>query len=651
MSIKENELNGSNGNVGTKNNVDSKSARFTVRHRVSKAPLMMHDLSECTGSDDCVHEQGVSMNGKEQKGVAPAQSIKASVSRQKKSVSSQSIKNTAKVHKRSATVQSNKTSAKAQKTVPMLNVETSEDEQNTVQAVKTSVKSEVNTTPLEGIKTNVKEQVTTSAVPSETKSFVGLKLVQKITNTKNKLFTGGIVASLVVAIIAGSTFGVGKMLPANTDLFQWVNGMATDVHADQLDKQGKTNDAILEFEKAIQQSPNDVSAYKKLAYIYEMDTRDMGKATKVLKDAILVTDSDPDLWRLLAYAQYWNGENLDAAKSIQKSLDLRRDDSLSTSTLALIVAAGGDLARGKDLIQQAMNNDSSNGGVYFNASLMYRLYAKDTNKAEELIRHAIKLEPNNSTFWWELSNVLAVENKKDDVEQALRQAKNFQPDNASRVKDLAEYLTYSESKNAEGADLFRQAVSMGLDDASTLRDLAGALFNAGKYAEAAVEAQKTVDLQPNNADYVLLLGRSQYLALNYTAARDAFTQLVNLDQGNATNWNWLGLAYYQAGDYAKAIANFNKALQVDNRDANIWTNLADATDKSGDLYNAADYALNALSINPNSDFAWDIVDRVGNDMIKNNQSNLAKQLFTQATAYQSTSAERGKVVGDLGQFS
>ncbi len=270
--------------------------------------------------------------------------------------------------------------------------------------------------------------------------------------------------------------------------------------------------------------------YKKLAAIYEVDTREWTKAIKVLKDALLINDSDPDVYRLLAYAQFWHGENMDAAKSAQKAIDLRRDDALATSTMALIVAAGGDLSKGKDLMQQSMNTDSNNAAVMSNAALFYRLYAKDDNKAEELIRKAIKMAPNNANNWWELSNILRSENRKDDCEQALRKAHTMQPDSGFRTADLADYLSStSEKKYEEAADLYRQAISQGLDDASTIDALGAALFNGGKYAEAAVEYQKAVDLQTNNTDHVLMLGRSQYEAKNYAAAKDAFTKLINLD--------------------------------------------------------------------------------------------------------------------------
>lgn len=600
MNTKENNNNENNGSV--------KSPRFTARHRAGKKPSVPVKSARATAKP---HKKPLN--------IRKAVGAKPGIG---------SFENTVQP------IQSTESASDVQ-------IETEAD--TPVESKSTTATFEKGTTSLGA--TDPQDE------PSPAKSVTHLKLVKNLVDNNRKLFTGGFIATLVVSIIAGSTFGIGKMLPVNTGVVQFVTGMITDAHADQLSQQGKISDAILEYEKAIQQSPNDLTAYKKLATIYELETREWTKATKVLKDALIINDSDFDVHRLLAYAQFWNGETMDAAKSAQKAIDLHRGDALATSTMALIVAAGGDLSKGKDLIQQSMNTDSNNAAVISNAALFYRLYAKDDNKAEELIRKAIKMAPNDVNNWWELSNVLRNQNKKDDAEQALRKAHTMQPDSGFRTADLASYLgSTSVKKYDEAADLYRQAISQGFDDASTVDALAAALFNGGKYSEAAVQYQKAADLQPGNAQYVLMLGRSQYEAKNYTAAKDAFTKLVGMD-GKYTSYNWLGVAYFAAGDYNAAVSTFNAALKINSNDATLWANLANATDKLGDTFDAADYAFNGLDLDSNNDTVWSTIDQIGNHMIKNNQRDLAREFFSEAAEYQSTSAGRSQVVTDLNRLS
>ncbi len=640
MNTKDNGTRNSktqNGNTGSKSSGSITSPRFTVRHRVGKAPLMMHEMTECTGEGDCIHEQGTH-------NTEPKMSSTKSVAAPKK-VAVKAVKTT-------RTVKTNKVKtmvAQNTESQEIASVDTINGSTGTAAASvpgSHAVNDTVNNVGNNPVNTNVSDSAQMS-----TKFDRHLQSVKTFVENNRKMLGGGLIATLVVGVIAGSTLGIGKMLPANTDIATFITAKMTDGHADQLSKQGKISDAILEYEKAIQQAPNDLTAYKKLASLYESDTHEWDKAIKVLKDAVMISDADADVYRLLAYAQFWSGQNDDASKSAQKAIDLRRDDSMATSTMALIVGAGGDLSKGKDLIQQSLNSDNNNPGVIANAALFYRLYAKDYSKAEELIRRAIAISPDDASNYWELSNIMRRAERLDEVEAALRKAQSLQSENGVRAVDLADYLSLTTTKKySEGADMYRKAISLGVDDVDTINSLAYALFNDGKYADAAVQFQKAADLQPNNADHVLMLGRSQYQLNNYSAAKDAFTKLLGLDT-SWSSYNWLGCADYGLGDYNTAISNFNTATKLNNSNASVYANLANALDKIGNTQHAADCAIDALICDAGNESAWTAIDQIGNHMISNNQKDLAVQFFKAALSYSSNASGRAQVVSDLNGIS
>ncbi|HEY9730842.1 MAG TPA: hypothetical protein V6C89_02955 [Drouetiella sp.] len=653
MNTKDNGTKNSkalNGNTGSKSGGSITSPRFTVRHRAGKTPLMMHEMTECTGEGDCIHEQGVHQ-------VEPvmASQVKSSASARKVSVKS----NVAV--KKVGTAKNIKPKTQASKSHVVESVSSAESTNvNSVTLTKKSINqgvaehaglNAVSATPFNATEFANSNDNETERAAMSTKFDRQLQSVKNFVENKRKILGGGLIATLAVGVIAGSTVGIGKMLPANTNIATFVTGKLTDFHADQLSKQGKISDAILEYEKAIQQSPGDLTAYKNLAGLYETDTYEWAKAVKVLKDAAMVSDADADVYQMLAYAQFWTGANDDAAKSAQKSIDLRRDDAIATSTMALIVGAGGDLPKGKDLIQQSLNADNNNPRVIANAALFYRLYAKDYSKAEELIRRAINIAPDDANNYWELSNIMRRENKMDEVEAALRKAQSLQPENGSRAVDLADYLSSADAKKySEGADMYRKAVSLGYDDVATIGALAAALYNDGKYADAAVQYQKAADLDPNNSDWELMIGRSQLQVKNYSAAKDAFTKLLGMD-ASASTYNWLGCANYGLGDYNTAISNFITSTKLNNTDATVYANLANADDKVGNMDAAANCAIDALIVDANSEQAWTAIDLIGNHMISNNQQAQAIQLFKTALSYSSNANGRAQVVTDLSRIS
>lgn len=625
-------ISGANTSNGVKERVAVKSPQFTVRHRAGKVPLMMHDMTECTGDGDCIHEQGVTdaKNIATVDGIARIDGMKSVDStRGVDSIAASKVEPTAKVKKASL--------KRVRVAKRLKSVQVSTETVNPVQASNEALPTTQNTA------TNTQE--------NPLKKVVQLNSVKKVVENNRRIFSGGAIATLVAGIIAGSTFGIGKVLPASTDVVTFVTGALTTNHADQLSKQGKTTDAILEYEKAIQQSPNDLSAYKKLATVYEMDTREWSKAIKTLNDAVMISDNDPDVYRLLSYAQLWAGQSEDAVKSAQKAIDLRRGDALATSTMALAVAAGGDLSKGKDMMQQALSMDGNNERVAANAALLYRVYAKDDNKAEELIRKAIKMSPDDANNYWELANLMKDQSKTGDAEAALRKSFALQPGSGFRAADLADYLSSTALKKySEAADMYRKSIELGYDDNSVVDALGAALFNAGKYTDAAAEYQKLVKLEPSNSNDVLMLGRSQFQSKNYAAAKDTFTKLVGMN-ASAASYNWLGCANYGLGDYNTAINNFNASLKLNNADAAVWANLADATDKTDNTFVAAGYALNALDIDANNSQAWVVLDQIGNHMIASNQKDMARDLFSQATKlFVSDAPGRSQVLADLSRI-
>ncbi|HEY9678746.1 MAG TPA: tetratricopeptide repeat protein [Drouetiella sp.] len=473
--------------------------------------------------------------------------------------------------------------------------------------------------------------------------------LDQLLESNKKWIASGIIASVAVSVIAGTAFGISKVMSSNTDPITYIKGFVNDRNGDQYMRDGKVVQAIDAYKKAIEVSPNDMEAYKKLGYLYEFDARDFDQAAKILKNATYQNDGDADIWRLLAYAQFWGGYNKDAMQSIQKSLDLRSDDPLATSVLALINAAGSDNSRARELMQQAMAKDPNNTDILRNASVLYRFYIKDNDKAEEIIRRAIKLAPSNSSMYYELGAVLNAENKNDDAVDALRKAKSLQPSDPYRSIDLAEAL-HNDGKNSEAEDSYIEAFSDGLHEANALFRYAGTLYDIGKYSDAEKQLKEAVSIAPSNSDYVLLLGKSQYYAGEYSAAIGTFTTLTVI-QNTAKNWNWVGVAQYAAKDYDGAIASFTKSISLDNSDATIWANRASAYDQKGDTTDASSDVLQSLKLDPNYESAWTEVVNIGNHMVNAWRPGDARALYQSALNYASNSLTRNTVAWNLQSLS
>lgn len=480
----------------------------------------------------------------------------------------------------------------------------------------------------------------------ESKISTTLRLLKSFAETNRRALSGGVVAALVAGIIVGGTIGLPKVLPANTNVIQYCQGLYDNTQGNTYVKQGQLVKAIKMFEQAMKDSPNDPAAYKQLASLMETDTREMEKAEKLLKNAILLSNTDAELYQLLAYAQFWQGHLTDAKVSAQKAIDLSHGDAMSNSVMALATASDGGVERGKELMQQAINSDPKNILVLHRAAMLYRLYAKDDSRAEELVRQAMQLAPDNAANYFELSKIQVAQKKLDDAEQSLKKARSLQPDSPFRVRDLAEFYLYDVKKFEDANATYKASIEQGCVDTNVLYNYGSSLYNQGKYAEALIQYQKAVDLKSDNENALYMLGKTQNKTQNYKGALETFKKLVDMVQTSAVYVNWLGVAQFQSGDYKSAEISFQRAIELGSKDGQTYANVANAQYMLGKYINAGDAALKGLSVDPNLDDLWSLIDSIGNKMMDADQVFEAMDLFDAALKHPSTSQKRAQVEKD-----
>jgi eukaryotic-like serine/threonine-protein kinase len=147
-------------------------------------------------------------------------------------------------------------------------------------------------------------------------------------------------------------------------------------------------------------------------------------------------------------------------------------------------------------------------------------------KAEEVLREAVRLDPQNSHAWDSLSWVLAYEQppKAVEAEKASSEAIRLEPD-----LPVAHY------------------------------HLARALLLQGRYEEASKAAEQVADLESNI--YALLIQAQIHLAQgNYDAAINDLTKTG--ESKEAINTYFLSAAYAAKGDKEKALSELKRTLNL-----------------------------------------------------------------------------------------
>ena len=127
------------------------------------------------------------------------------------------------------------------------------------------------------------------------------------------------------------------------------------------------------------------------------------------------------------------------------------------------------------------------------------LHKKEYDKAIELFREALRLQPDLTVALDNLGNALELEGKDEAAIAEFDKALKIAPENAALYHDKGLAL-FHEKKYEEALAAFRKAVEIHSDFAEAQNGLGATLLSMGKPDEAAAALRKAVESAPKNAD-------------------------------------------------------------------------------------------------------------------------------------------------------
>ena len=135
-------------------------------------------------------------------------------------------------------------------------------------------------------------------------------------------------------------------------------------------------------------------------------------------------------------------------------------------------------------------------------------------------------------------------------------------------------------------------------------------YNARQFDEAVRWWRRTVQLDPSSVPGQVGLGVALLQRGETTGAEAAFRAALAHDAHDADAWANLGTIALQRGESLAAIDYYRKAVGCEPTDASLWVDWAASYANAGNLLAAEATALNALSFQPDSSEAQELLERV-----------------------------------------
>jgi len=182
-------------------------------------------------------------------------------------------------------------------------------------------------------------------------------------------------------------------------------------------------------------------------------------------------------------------------------------------------------------------------------------------EAEQTLREAIRLEPDDAVSYANLSRALLGLGRPEEAAEALREAVAYDLGNAAYHADLGRAL-YGLGRDEDAVQALGEAVAYQPDTADYQGDLGQALFRAGRLPEAERALREAVRLDPDRAAYQAALGWVLLGQDRDDEASSALREAVRLDPDSAGYQADLGRALLSLGELPEAAAALTEAVRL-----------------------------------------------------------------------------------------
>lgn len=368
-------------------------------------------------------------------------------------------------------------------------------------------------------------------------------------------------------------------------------------HLDQADHwlaEGKTNEAILEYRRAIQLNPPDPRAHLALAKIFA-GRGDYSSAIKQLNNVMKNAPDNREAPDMLANLMVKAFDFKDARDLAQKILKDNPDDTDALMVVAESSYSLHEIPLAQSNTDRVLQIDGTNSRAWFLKAVLEMTAQKKADGEASLLR-AIDYKPD----YYDAVLLLAVSMYKrgdlTDSEKVIRQALAKNPQSIPIRYLLAAFLE-AQNRNPEAEEVFKQIRTLGEDNPQDRGALASFYVKTGNLQAAITEYQKILKQHPDDNQNSLRLASVYIEQGNIAGAEEIVNAAAKKSQSDPNvilfrgrlrlakgqtddgigdlqhviqlepNWGapqyFLGQAYALEGKLDLAEGALNKAIQLD----------------------------------------------------------------------------------------
>jgi tetratricopeptide (TPR) repeat protein len=352
-------------------------------------------------------------------------------------------------------------------------------------------------------------------------------------------------------------------------------------------KKGSVNEAIAQFQKALQIEPDFAEARNNLGNAL-LRKGSLDEAIAHYQRALQIKPDYAEARNNLGNALLQKGKVDEAIAYYQRALQIKPDSAEAHNNLGEALLKKGNVDEAISHYQRALQIKPDNVEAQYN--LGNALLQKGS--VDEAIAHyqrALQIKPDCVEASYNLGNVLLQKGKVDEAISHYQRALETDANFAEAHNNLGNAL-FQRGKVDEAIAHFQKALQIKPDYAEASYNLGEALLKKGSVGEAISHYQRALQIKPdyaaarNNLAWVLATCPQASLRNGNKAVELAQRANQLTGDGNPVVLHTLAAAYAEAGRFPEAVEAAQRALQLAEMQSNPA--LADAIRSQLKLYQA-----------------------------------------------------------------
>ncbi len=368
--------------------------------------------------------------------------------------------------------------------------------------------------------------------------------------------------------------------------------------ADHWAAEGKTNEAVVEYRRAIQLDPKDPKAHLRLAKIF-LDRQDYTNGLQQLNVLHKIAPNNLEAQLMMAET-FLKGRSYARAKTLAQDIITTNPDN----TEALMIIAESSFAMDDKALAQTTTNqvlqlDQKDSRAWFLQALLQISDAKNSQAEASLLR-AVDYDPASISAVTTLAAVMAHRGDASGAEKVIRQGLAQNPQNIQMHYLLGVFLV-SQNRGAEAEESFKQIKALGESTPTDRGALARYYTSMGRSQDAIKEYQDIIKQHPDDIQNSLELAAlyiDQHDPQSTAEAEKLVNEASKTSPNNARTLLLRGYLHAEKGQLEEGIGDLHHAAQLQPRWAlpQYYLGLAYVQEGKNEL---AEEALNsALEIQP-----------------------------------------------------